>query len=364
MIQSLQIVDANYAHLSKKFPVGLKLALDNNINLIVGPNNVGKTALIRMIATSLEFDKYFKTNGISCMWDYSIDGTTKSVRTIVEDLKNPKEIEPGWYFWDHWVMDNAFTKICQRHNIPYTNNKRTIKNDTPNDSKYSGYACTFYVISQELRQKILGLENELKQDTDANRWGFIKPAISPGEEVFFQTFDLPMDKNSVIDAAVGLRRYALFANTDNFYRGEPQKSPGYELYERIEEFFDKTVATFFAKHERLTWTRKDYSIQRQLKAWELGHKPTESVPIDARLCVVMDEPTIFLDAANKFRFHQKMQQMTRQYAGRLQFFVATNDYALIKGLEGSCTYINMYETPVISSSCIDLLKYIPTESHK
>ncbi|MBM3232794.1 hypothetical protein FJZ18_01355 [Candidatus Pacearchaeota archaeon] len=73
---------------------------------------------------------------------------------------------------------------------------------------------------------------------------------------------------------------------------------------------------------------------------------------------IMDEPTIYLDTVNKFRFQRKIAEKIERYTERLQVFIASNDYALIEGLQGNCVYINTYEEPAVSSRVFDIQKYL------
>lgn len=62
MINKLKVIDANYSGLNQYFPNGHELELDSNIVLLVGPNGSGKTAFLRMLATSINHERYFKSN--------------------------------------------------------------------------------------------------------------------------------------------------------------------------------------------------------------------------------------------------------------------------------------------------------------
>ena len=49
MIQKVHLLDANYSGLETKFPPGLEIATDSPVVILVGPNNIGKTAFLRMM---------------------------------------------------------------------------------------------------------------------------------------------------------------------------------------------------------------------------------------------------------------------------------------------------------------------------
>jgi len=357
MIDSVTVLDDDYSKLRNQLPRGLELTTNSDVVLLLGPNGVGKTAFLRMLATSLEFHRHFEENGTSCYWEYSADGIEQSVGRVVGDLKKTIEIEPGWFVFDQFYRA-AFNKICQRRGISYTDQVRSIDNS---ERKFPGYAMSFSVISQEGRARILKLEDLLKDRTDENVWGFIRPTIVGEGEIFFQHFDLPQDDAVAHEQKTGLRRYVHFKNTDNLFFGKPRPSPGQNLYQQLESLFERSVTQFFEEQKNPKWEREDYSINGKIKKmFSFGEeRPYDTVPEDARLCVVMDEPTSFLDVANKYRFLDTVQETAARYRDRIQFFIATNDYALIEGMKDDCVYLNMYEQPTVSSRTFDVRRYVP-----
>jgi len=66
--------------LENKFPENLELETNSGIVLVVGPNNSGKTALLRMITTSLDFRRYLKK------MEYHIFGIIQQM-----EFKNPQK---------------------------------------------------------------------------------------------------------------------------------------------------------------------------------------------------------------------------------------------------------------------------------
>lgn len=54
-----------------------------------------------------------------------------------------------------------------------------------------------------------------------------------------------------------------------------------------------------------------------------------------------------------------MIDLLKKNTGNVKFFVASNDYALIKCLEGICTYINLYEKHATSSEYFNIQNYTP-----
>lgn len=65
MIRKLEVIDARYCGLEAKLPAGLELDTGSSILLLVGPNGVGKTALMRMIASSIKGKLFFDEHGFS-----------------------------------------------------------------------------------------------------------------------------------------------------------------------------------------------------------------------------------------------------------------------------------------------------------
>jgi hypothetical protein len=218
----------------------------------------------------------------------------------------------------------------------------------------------FDVISQEGKNRILTMEDLLKESTDENIWGFVKPTMDAGGNIFLQTFDLPYDDTTVKEQKLGIRRYAYFETEIERAWLSLNQSPGQNLYKQLERLFEGEIVQFFEEGKIARWEPRDYSLDGQVKRmFSMGRgRPEDDVPSDARLCVVMDEPTIFLDAVNKFNFQRKMAEMAERYSGRLQFCIASNDYALIQGQKGGCVYINLYEQPAVSSRTFEIQSYL------
>jgi hypothetical protein len=241
------------------------------------------------------------------------------------------------------IYRKALDMLCKKRGIRYLG---AIKRDGRKDS-----------ISRNGREMLLSLQEALKEPTDINIYGFVKAAIHGINEVFTLHFNLPEDKDSIHEKDCGLREYLSFENTEYLSSGNSKPSPGITLYMSINEFFNEQIRQYFDERRIVVWKKKDYSLEGRARDWLNRGNTVANVPENSKLCAMMDEPTIFLDLQNKFRFKNLVLEHTKKYEGRLQFFIATNDYALIKGLEGTCTYINLYNQPASSSRKFPLEGY-------
>lgn len=356
MITSFRVVNADYGKdrcLKRNFPSGLMLETHPEANLVVGPNGLGKTAFLRMLATSLEFERTYKRTGMSHFWNSYFSPTPES---IVSELKNARLIDGLYELPFVFYTSNEFTDLCGRFGIEWTN-----KEVEDPERKRQGLLATTRAITPEDREKILSLENMLKENNDGNAWGFIKPAIGGSGPIHHMDFEFPIDRTEYIERSEHTSRFMKFKATqksrEHFF-GEVI-SPGVTLYNKLCNFLEIFVPDFFTNHIIDAWVEKDYSPDARMKnAFRLVPEfPVYKVAPDSRLCVFMDEPTTFLDPVNALRFQKKIFGMLDVYRERLQLFIATNDTALTNSFEGRCRYINLYEQPAVSSTTFDPKKY-------
>lgn len=362
-------MNSDYTGLREKLPEGLELATDADVVLILGPNGSGKTALLRMLATSVEFQRYFLKHQISHFIDYSVDGAWAVGKVIEEvresvriDLKDSEEIGTWYYCRIDPREQRVFEKFCGRRQISLDDSGFNLISNR--GLLYPGiFTSGFIVISEEIRDRIINID--LWSDTDENVFGFVKPTVAGKGELYFQHFDLPYDGVATRIQSSRVRRYLAFENTDVSPHTRYGKSPGVKLYEQLVVFLERDVAQFFEDHKVSEWEERDFSLQGRTDEM-FGMRTDEErradslvdVPNDVRLCVVMDEPTLFLDVVNGARFQVKMREMVARYKGRLQFMITTNDRALIDGFRGNCVCINMYEPQAVSSREFDVQKYL------
>lgn len=96
MISTLTIFNAAYSGLDAYFPAGSEFQVDSPVVLIVGPNGSGKTGLMRMIASSLEYHRYFEEQAISHRWIETL-GICPSMEKAISEISQAREVSPGWF---------------------------------------------------------------------------------------------------------------------------------------------------------------------------------------------------------------------------------------------------------------------------
>lgn len=239
--------------------------------------------------------------------------------------------------------------------------------------------CGFTAISKQVLDQLVQARKMLSEDTLLNRWGYVQMHLDKNP-LFLQEFVLPHDSETVQQEKIGVHRYCAFDPTfdgdmiidftKNFPMGTEEmkkfgmdipkprpfkSSPGQSLLGELERAFAR-IDRFFVSHINSVWKERDYSQQGRIDdVFSLGMKkePVEEVPPGSSLAVFMDEPTIYLDYRNKKKFLGQVQELGRKYAGRLQFFIPTNDAVLIEHAQ-DCTYIDLYQQPAQAVKCLTL----------
>ncbi|GEM_PF-4314605 len=368
VLKAIKVIDADYGPLKGRFGQGLLLDINSSIVVAVGPNSGGKTALLRLLATSLEFSRHYQMYRISQFWD--------GIKAHIKMLREAQEAPKGWFHFDigHYINSELIGLINSRLGMDLQSHMKLIENF---DRRGNGPArfpqyptISFYAISKEGRNFVLDLERQLKEPTDLNVWGFVKPTISGEGDIFIQYLGLPKEHNDVQAEQIGLRAQIKFDQEYYFQ----EVSPGLAQNARLKRFF-RDIRAFFAKHNNPVWRPKNQMplVQRfmdpaadperivedmyQDKRHFNGKQNFEKVPCGSRLCVFMDEPTTYLDPVNRLKFIQQMLKLVERFPGRLQFFIATND-DLHAHLRDRAVYIDLYAQPPVSSTSLELDRYV------
>lgn len=353
-LKAIKIIHVD-RQLKRKFSSELMLNTDAPIVVVVGPNNSGKTAVLRLLATSLEFFRYYRTNGISKFWEVDSGRIPKNV---IARLREVQEMPEGWFQFTESIK--SFEIMCTRIGIPIDIRKYLRKFENPLlpptgslvlERRYPEIHYTvFWAINAEGRELVLSLEKKLKESTDQNVWGFVKPTIAIGGEIFTQYLGLQKEHDSLHEERERSKLQSEFRNNGGPF--SDWQSPGLAQNEHLKCFL-KSIRAFFRKHRNPIWEKKDFSREGRFRFRESfleeGEK-FEKVSRGARLCVFMDEPTIYLDPVNRLKFIEQILKLIEQFPGRVQFFIATND-DLYPYLQTHAVYIDLYpKSPVSSTS--------------
>ena len=110
MISKIKAIQTAYSGIDVYFPKNSELAFNSNITLLVGQNGCGKTALYRMLATSIKHKNYFEKTGISRDWEISRRPSLKELETIAADFT---EIKPGWFYTNGRHSEKIFELLKQ-----------------------------------------------------------------------------------------------------------------------------------------------------------------------------------------------------------------------------------------------------------
>lgn len=400
MIQKITAIDAQYSRLEARLPVGHELDTNSGLVLVVGPTYSGKTALLRLLETSLQYERHFRENGVSRTWNI----LSKSGKYL-ETFQHPKKVEDGWYFTFEGI-ENYLDILTEALRIPGFDKKRDIKifrNEWVNSKEFSdgitrptyeGKSRTyghftpysaFYAVSESAVERLRSLEQLLSKPTDFNVWRYIKSQIA-GSQVYLQEFELPQHKKTQLKMEGSRRSYFEF---DPTYDGsllerpenidaerkwwdesaritgkkvrhyvKPEKtvydSPGQNLADRLNILF-KDIDKFFAESLNPQFNPRKGTSEEIMDPQSFPIWTYESVPKDAQLVVFMDEPTAFLDYRSAYKFVDRIQEALARYNPRLQIFIATNDGTLIENAP-RCSYINLYTQPAQSVDRFELLR--------
>ncbi len=129
MITSIKILDGGYSGLEQKFPTDLEFDTNSGIVLIVGPNGSGKTAFMRMLATSIRANQYFEANGHSrALYHedsfgsggnfrksfYGLDGCSM-IRKVSNHLKDANPNDRGLYELSEDDMSTLSALVGSKH---------------------------------------------------------------------------------------------------------------------------------------------------------------------------------------------------------------------------------------------------------
>lgn len=376
MIEKIRFLDTEYSGLDKMFPIGGKLDVNSNIVLLVGPNGSGKTGLVRMLASSIRYDRFFGENGISRSYDTNISEFGSALSSYVEEIGKAKKVEDGWYYF--YDCDKIASDL-ERDPRFDVNRKRDLRQFDNESREYTHIVSNngFTAISEHAFNQIKDIKRILSKDNDLNRWRYVKPFFEGGP-LYIQEFSLPLDKETqrihkneqrsytefdpAFDGNIMVRKFFFpreieesaarmmgkKVEYDPNATKRARSSPGQALIDSLDETFEN-IRKFFEENLNPRFNPNTHSIGERMAPWMHPRWSDEEVPEGSQLVVFMDEPTVYLDYRNRFRFKDRLEATIATYGDRLQFFIPTNDPILIERL-GDARFINLYEQPAVSTT--------------
>ena len=115
MIQKITAINTEYSGLEALFPVGHELDTDSGLVLLVGPNGSGKTAFLRLLSTSLDFERYFREFGFSQLWEEV--GLNRRAELFFDANYKSQEHELPLFYFVKFGIDERVTRELSNRNI-------------------------------------------------------------------------------------------------------------------------------------------------------------------------------------------------------------------------------------------------------
>lgn len=388
VIKSIRILEQKEGKLADKLPTGLVLDTDAPIVTLVGENGAGKSALLRMISTSLdtargyavreELVAYAKTHPflgyLHGIEDPATDSTLERENPkLVERLLFQKKYYPDKYAESTRELANAYMDSSEQSRLekllreepcthftsdsPDLEDRHTLGETALLETEYLDInnIATIRTANVEkiraLRRKILALA---PKKTEKAKWGncVVDVESLPNTYVAHYAPSNPFARFEDEDAYKQSQRdeYYVFQKERGNSSGQQTQTEWAALYKKIVDFFEEGVCFEFSRPQRI-----------QKKHWNsrggdpIPPKLTKEQQASARLVVLMDEPTTSVDMLSRRRLVLEMQEVAQKYQGRLQFIVATHDENFLVP-QSKC--VNFYKTPVASVPCESILEML------
>ncbi len=396
VISHFKVVDQPDESLSTALPIGLEGTLTSPIITLVGPNGSGKTAFLRMIMSSYQHyiehvriptkaksfgkierlglkraidylttkdkvkenyvEKYDPLSGYASNHLYQFERISDMLRGESDITYSAEEIDAFRHTLEECVLmtqsvadrlkefgkDGA--KLCSYSNFSDRDKEKLYSHRIHSNYRLPGerfHALTLGEVEQlcqELRSIVIPRNPQ-------QRWKYVELQSADLESLYIIGFSIkqhPFARSGVRDST-NLEKelsYYKFDEKVTSWEGKAQSSGQNTnrefnvLQALVRDFFEKGI------YQR--------PVPEGDQLGKLSRDEKRPLPFDvrprSRLLILMDEPTTSLDYKASKHFARTLQEMTNEYAGRLQFFVATHDPAIIELSGTQC--LNFYETPV------------------
>jgi energy-coupling factor transporter ATP-binding protein EcfA2 len=316
------------------------LDTDHSVIVMAGPNGSGKTGILRLVATSLENRRYFDEHGVSRVWE------DPELKQLVKDAAAAPAHSPGWrkVFGSHWMR--VFGAQFEHLNLGLSWDADV----HPDRDK---------ALSDRAVQAIAGLEARLREPSDGNRYGYVKPETN--EPVYIQELAAPVPPDHPSMNGGWHQGYKPFTYFDPGYDGKNSwlaregkiQSPGEASHGAIKTSFDR-MRQFMEEGLHYPFKLRSSEMGGFI-AYSMPQQPVQ-VPRNARLVVFMDEQTAFLDPRNAEFFRKGLIDAVERYRPRLQVWLTTNDRYFLEHAPRDSAVVNLYEQPATITTPTEVLR--------
>jgi hypothetical protein len=409
MIDNLKVVQRLQDGLEDKLPLDHTIDTSSPIVALYGRNYSGKTAFLRMLATSIH-NHSLATHGVNPILELRTDVrlpqatlggvmgcTFGSLLDMVSDsdfqgkitdcelgvytfVVRNHQLEQAWVSTEHCTPDSSTDvystfqrKFSDDHwyRLKEENVLGLLKFVAQHELAEIHYGKDFFggegaefhevFFNETVRDFLSNLRSNVNHALDAqDEWTYLHP--TPDGRILYtlELGDIVSVRNS--GEMQGHQRYTWFNPiVAPASSGKKLQSQYARLFEDVKRFFEEGYVERFCpvpepnlKLEDMRLLKGDevtaYQQRRKQEDWDRRYQVVEE---DANLVITLDEPSAFLDPRNVIQFRDDLAQLSEQY-DRLQIFLASNDIWLLQHLPDKTRYIDFYSTPIKSVTDLSL----------